>query len=73
MGKKKLEEFRSQSVEELKEKMLSLKADLAKERALISSGTRAENPGKIKKMRKNIARILTIISQKKKREVKKSK
>ncbi|MFH1544538.1 MAG: 50S ribosomal protein L29 [archaeon] len=61
-----VKDMRGMAAEELSEKIIGIKADLAKEKALISSGTRSENPGKIKKMRKTIARILTIINEKEK-------
>lgn len=54
------------------EKVAELKTELAKEKALVASGTRPEKPGKIKSIRKTIARILTIIKEKEK-TVKKEK
>ncbi len=59
-------ELRGLPAEELEEKVVSLKNELSKEKTQISSGTRAENPGKIKKIRREIARTLTIINEKKK-------
>ncbi len=53
------------SKKELEEKIVELKQDLTKERATIASGTKSENPGKIKKIRKDIARIFTVINTKK--------
>jgi len=64
MTKKTLGELRGIAPAELKEKMAGLKADLAKERAVIASGTRPENPGKIRKLRRTLARILTILREK---------
>ena len=58
-------ELRALSFEEIEEKAGELRAELAKERALISSGTRPENPGKIRKTRRQIARMLTIVNEKK--------
>ena len=52
------------SKEELEEKVIELKQDLAKEKATIASGTRSENPGKIRKLRRDIARILTTLKTK---------
>ena len=65
MSKKELNELRDIPQEELNERLISLRTKLAKERATIASGTRPENPGNIRKLRKDIARILTIISEKK--------
>ena len=67
----KLAELRDTSGKELGERVVELRAELSRERALISSGTKPENPGKIKRMRKTIARILTILNEKKTVEVKK--
>jgi large subunit ribosomal protein L29 len=59
--KKKLREMdEKQLVEQLKE----LRLELSKERAASEIGT-AKNPGRIKAVRKNIARILTILNEKK--------
>lgn len=52
---------------QLEQKVLELKSELAKERAAIASGTRAEKPAKIRNLRRQIARMLTIINSKKKR------
>jgi large subunit ribosomal protein L29 len=70
MASFKLSELREMSVPELEEKIVELRSQLSRERALISSGTRPENPGKIKKIRKNIARLLTVLNEKKLSEVK---
>jgi large subunit ribosomal protein L29 len=59
----KVSEVRGLGSEEINARVLDLKAELAKERASIASGTRAENPGKIKNLRKTIARMFTVISE----------
>lgn len=64
MGRKKLVALRDNSVEDLEAKMADLKKELSKEKATISSGTRAEKPSKIRNTRRQIARILTIIGEK---------
>ena len=56
--------LRELSVEELEDRIAKAKAELAKERATISSGTRAEKPGKIRNLRTGIARMFTIIKEK---------
>ena len=56
--------FRDLPKEELSEKIVELQTELAKERATIASGTRPENPGNIRKLRRNIARLKTIINEK---------
>ncbi|MFH1390709.1 MAG: 50S ribosomal protein L29 [Candidatus Diapherotrites archaeon] len=65
MGKKRLAILRDNSVEELEGKLVDLKNDLSKEKAMVASGTRAEKPSKIKNTRRQIARILTIVAEKK--------
>ena len=64
----KTKELRGMGKEEIDDKLQQLKTELSKERGAIASGTKAENPGKVKEIRKTIARILTI-----KKEVKTKK
>ena len=59
----KLKELRALPVEEAKEKLAALQQQLAKERATLASGVRPENPGKIRSIRKAIARLHTIITE----------
>ncbi len=61
---KKVTALRDQPVEELEDKIVKAKADLAKEKALIASGTRAEKPAKIRNLRRGIARMITLIKEK---------
>jgi len=65
----KHQELLKMSERELNEKAIELKQELAKERAVIASGTRSEKPGKIRKIRREIARILTAMNVKNKKEV----
>ncbi len=69
----KAKELRELPIEELEEKIVSMKNDLSKEKAQISSGTKAENPGKIKKIRREIARTFTVITEKKIKKTEKNK
>ncbi|MBI4052589.1 MAG: 50S ribosomal protein L29 [Candidatus Diapherotrites archaeon] len=50
------------TVGDARQKIFEFKNELAKERAVVASGTKASNPGKIKNLRKNIARLFTKIS-----------
>lgn len=61
-------ELRGMAIEELEEKLVDLRNDLSKEKAVIASGTRAEKPAKIRNLRRTIGRIMTIINEKKKKE-----
>lgn len=69
----RLKDLRGMSSEELTEKMRELRIELSREKGASASGTKPENPGKIKEMKKTIARILTILNQRKKKEVLKKK
>ena len=48
----------------LSAKLLEVRRELNTERGLIKSGGRSSNPGKLKELRRTIARILTKLSQK---------
>ncbi len=61
---KKLTELRNMGSSELLLKLKELKNDLAREKATKSTNTRPENPGKAKGLRKQVARILTIMKEK---------
>lgn len=65
MTKKGNSALREMSQSELMEKIVLLRAEMARERAINASGTRPENPGKIRKTRRELARTLTIIAEKK--------
>lgn len=54
------EEIRDLSAEELEEKLAELRNELLRERSNIASGGTSENPGRLKEIRRTIARILTI-------------
>jgi large subunit ribosomal protein L29 len=65
---RKHSELKKMGEKALSDMAIELKQELAKERATIASGTRSEKPGKIRKLRREIARILTEINAKKKKE-----
>ncbi|MFH1638279.1 MAG: 50S ribosomal protein L29 [Candidatus Woesearchaeota archaeon] len=71
MPKIKPRELREMSIESIEEKLLDLKRELSKINAKLSSGTVPENPGGIREVKKTIARMLTIITEKKKQPEKK--
>lgn len=60
----KAKEMSSMTKEEIEDKVIELKQELAKERASIASGTRSEKPSKIKNIKKDIARLLTVMNTK---------
>jgi len=57
---------------ELDSKILELKKELMKTNSQIATGTVPKNPGKIKEMKRTIAKILTIKHEKQKEEVKRN-
>ena len=66
----KIRELRAMGEGELKSKMIELKLQLIKDNAQVATGTTPKSPGQIKNSRKTIAKILTILKDKK-REVSK--
>lgn len=56
-------EIRDMSIEEMRAKLRELRAELARERAVAAAGGSLENPGRIRELRRTIARILTIMKE----------
>lgn len=56
----RVKEIRKMKAEERVEKLNELYAELRRLRAKVAAGGAVENPGKIRELRKAIARILTI-------------
>ena len=56
-------EIRDMSIEEMRAKLRELRAELARERAVAAAGGSVENPGRIRELRRTIARILTIMKE----------
>jgi large subunit ribosomal protein L29 len=56
----KMEEIRNMTIDERERKLDELRTELAKQRAAMMSGAGMENPGVVRGIRKNIARILTV-------------
>ncbi len=54
------EEIRKMNPNEQQEELDKLKLELIRERAIASAGGAPENPGRIKEIRKTVARIKTI-------------
>lgn len=57
------EEMEEMGREELEEKLEELKLELSKEKAQVEIGGVPENAGKMNELKKTIARIKTILSQ----------
>ncbi|BCS92080.1 50S ribosomal protein L29 [Metallosphaera sp. J1] len=66
---KRVNELRNLGEEELKKRLEELKSDLLKRKAEARMGT-LKNTSSIKNIRKDIARIYTILSEKKRNEKK---
>lgn len=58
------EDIRDMSLDELDEKLLELRNELLRERSIIAAGGAPENPGRIKEIRRTIARMKTIKTEK---------
>ena len=56
----KVDELRNMSPEELSEELLSLQDELIRERGIVVAGGAPENPGRIKELKRSIAKIKTI-------------
>jgi large subunit ribosomal protein L29 len=59
-------EIRAMDAEGIAKKLSELRDELMHERGVAAMGGAPPNPGKIRALRKNIARILTIMSEEKK-------
>ena len=61
----KAKEIRAMTDDKLQKQLADLKNELLKERAITSTGGAPENPGRIRELRRTIARILTIQKEEK--------
>ena len=61
----KVKEVRAMTDDKLRKQLADLKNELLKERAITSTGGAPENPGRIRELRRTIARILTIQKEEK--------
>ena len=67
----KAKEIRSMDKNTLNEKIIELKKELVKVNAQVATGTALKNPGQVKKIKKTLAKILTISNQKDLKKIKK--
>jgi len=56
----RMEEIRDMDDEERQERVQELRTELIKIRTMIKAGGSVENPGRVKALKKTIARILTV-------------
>ncbi|MHA1229517.1 MAG: 50S ribosomal protein L29 [Candidatus Helarchaeota archaeon] len=52
-------QLRKMTIDEIDKKITELRSELFQQRSLIAGGGAIENPGKIKELRRTIARLLT--------------
>jgi len=69
----KVKQIREMKPEELAKKLSELKLELAKEHGNVKMGRPVKNPGKIREMRRAIARLVTIKHQTKIQAAKQAK
>ena len=60
----KKKEMKGKSEEELRKQLKEMKKELIKLNTQIATGTTLKSPGQVRKIKKNIARILTILKTK---------
>ncbi len=63
MGRLKMREIRKLSTADMRQKILEMRSELTKMRTDSSKGTLRKDSGKIRPMRKAIARMLTRINE----------
>ncbi len=59
-------EIREMSPSEINEKLVEVKKELLKESSNKATGGAPSNPGKIKELKRTVARIKTVLNEKKK-------
>lgn len=60
----RMREIREMSTEERRRRLEELKAELSRLKAMVRAGGSIENPGRIRELRRTIARILTVMREK---------
>ncbi|HEX59692.1 MAG TPA: 50S ribosomal protein L29 [Methanomicrobia archaeon] len=59
----KMDEIRKMSDAELREELRELSMELLRERTKIAAGGALENPGRVREIRRTIARIKTVLEE----------
>lgn len=62
-------EIRDMNLDEMEAELAELRSELAQEKAVNAAGGSVENPGRIRELRRTIARLLTIMKEEKDKEV----
>ena len=63
MPKLRPRDIRDMSEAEREKRLVELRTELSNQRAILASGGAVENTGKIKTLRKTIARIMTVMRE----------
>lgn len=61
----RIDEIRNMSEDEIAEELRKLESDLVRERGIVVAGGAPEKPGRIKDIRRTIARIKTVQTERK--------
>ena len=59
----RMDDIRDMDTEERQERLQEFRTELIKIKTMIRAGGSVENPGRVKALRKTIARILTIMNE----------
>lgn len=59
----RMDDIRDMDTEERQERLQELRTELVKIKTMIRAGGSVENPGRVKALRKTIARILTVMNE----------
>ena len=59
----RMDEIRDMGTEEKQERLQEFRTELMKIKTMIRAGGSVENPGRVKALRKTIARILTVMNE----------
>jgi large subunit ribosomal protein L29 len=62
----KIDEIRNMTEEEVAEELRKLESELVRERGIVTAGGAPEKPGRIRDIRRTIARIKTIQTERRK-------
>jgi large subunit ribosomal protein L29 len=60
----RISDMRDMADDEINDRLEELKTELAKTRTMIRAGGSIENPGRVKELKKTIARLLTVKREK---------
>lgn len=60
----RMKELRQKNDQELQELLSEYRAELRRLMAQVSAGVRPENPGRVRELKRTVARILTVLNEK---------